>query len=239
MAADFKAGVMADDNTGYSVSGESLKRIGRVVRAVETNQPIPLEEKRRSRFNGRMVEGVFLEDLPGTDDPDDPAYARFQIKTSLVGTTGWANQNSPSIIPVWNRSPSSAAEGDFGFAAELYPNKWFWVAGGGGGSGAKTIRFRIVASYFCGQCYVMARVISVDGGTSPASLPGIDSESYDGQYFVRVYDKKGCHFDWPEEDLLNLIGSATWRDSLEDGPCPDTTGNHWEVDSLCCPGEAS
>ena len=103
------------------------------------------------------------------------------------------------------------------------------------GGGGLTIRFRITASYNCGQCYVSARVISVPYGVAVGSLPGVDV--YDN-YAVDVYDRSGCWFNEPPEDLLNRIGHAVYMTPLEDGPCPDTIFDSWEVISLC-DGEAT
>ena len=106
----------------------------------------------------------------------------------------------------------------------------FAVSGGGG----LTIRFRIVASYFCGECYVDARVISVPFGVSVGSLPDVDT--YDNNA-VRIYDRTGRYFNRPPEDLLNLIGHATYLTPLEDGPCPDTIFSSWECIGLPCSEE--
>jgi hypothetical protein len=223
---------MADDKTGYSVSGESLKRIGRAVRAVETNQPIPFEEKRRSGFNGPMVEGVFLEDLPGTSDPNTPSYARFQIQTALQGLDGWAKENSPSIIPVWNRSPSSASEGDFGFAKELYPNKWYWVAGG---TGASTIRFAIREAD-CENRSAIVKVLS-RAGSVPGEYEIAGQEELNEQgatvasKFVVVYDKAGCYLN---ESNLNLFGRIGYANYLYGTPLhPYDPWWSFEVTAIC------
>ena len=222
---------MADDKTGYSVSGESLKRIGRAVRAVETNQPIPFEEKRRSGFNGPMVEGVFLEDLPGTSDPNTPSYARFQIQTALQGLDGWAKENSPSIIPVWNRSPSSASEGDFGFAKELYPNKWYWVSGGSGGS--QIISFSIVSSV-AGSREANVEILQ-------RSFTGTVYGSDLGDTVVVVYDTDGCHLNEPNVDLTGRRGKAVLMLTDAQAAAAHFPGDYnpptwyWNVLTLCCP----
>lgn len=121
---------MAEDKTGYTADLDSFKRIGRAVREVETNLQLPATTLRRASFVQQMVEGVFLEDMLSTIDPNTPSGARFQIQTALHGLDGWAKLNSPSIIPVWNRTTNCASEGDVGFAKEMYPNKWYWVSGG-------------------------------------------------------------------------------------------------------------
>ena len=105
---------------------------------------------------------------------------------------------------------------------------------GGRAGGGLTIRFRIVASYFCGACYVEARVISVPFGVSVSALPDVDT--YDNNA-VRIYDRTGCKFNEPPEDLVNRIGYATYMTPLEDGPCPDTIFSSWECIDLCCAEE--
>ena len=86
---------MAADPTGYSLDINSLKRIGRAVREVETNQKLPPTTNRRSRFNGPMVEGIMLENLDGTNDPKVPTKARMQIKTGLQANDEWADDPQP------------------------------------------------------------------------------------------------------------------------------------------------
>ena len=120
-------------------------------------------------------------------------------------------------------------------SANQTKGRWHKKGGGGSAGGGLTIRFRITASYNCGQCYVSARVISVPYGVSVGSLPGVDL--YDN-YSVDVYDRSGCWFNEPPEDLLNRIGHAVYMTPLEDGPCPDTIFDSWEVISLC-DGEAT
>ena len=110
-------------------------------------------------------------------------------------------------------------------------NKGRWHKKGGGGGSGSIIRFRITASFFCGDCFVVAQVISLPTGRSAASLPDIDTEDNNS---VLVYDKTGCFFNEPPEDLVNRIGFAEYMNHLEDGPCPDTFGELWTVISLCC-----
>ena len=116
---------MADNEDGYSVTGESLARIGRVVREFETNSGIGPPEQRRSRARQRIVEGKLLENLKGTDDPDVPTTARFQIMATKQNSDGWVEDDSPSIVPLLNRTHASWVENDVLSAVELYPNKWF------------------------------------------------------------------------------------------------------------------
>lgn len=113
------------------------------------------------------------------------------------------------------------------------PQRGRWQNNSGSGSTGSglIVRFRIVASYFCGQCYADARVISVPYGVSLADLPDVDT--YDNNA-VRVYDRTGRYLNEPPEDLLNRIGYAQYMTPLEDGPCPDTYFSAWEIISLPC-----
>lgn len=97
------------------------------------------------------------------------------------------------------------------------------------GGGGLTIRFRIIASYFCGQCYADAHVISIPFGVSVGALPDVEGT---GPYTVRIYDRTSAFFNEPPEDLVNRIGYATYLTPLEDGPCPDTYFDAWECISL-------
>ncbi len=106
-----------------------------------------------------------------------------------------------------------------------------WHKKGGKGGGGNLIRFRITASFFCGDCFVVARVISVPSGRTAASMPDVD---VDDNNSVLVYDKTGCFFNEPPEDLVNRLGYAEYMNHLEDGPCGDTFGELWTVISLCC-----
>jgi hypothetical protein len=113
------------------------------------------------------------------------------------------------------------------------PHRGRWQRKGRTGGGL-TIRFRIVSSYFCGACYVEARVISVPYGVAVGNLPDVDTDNNNA---VRIYDRTGCKFNEPPEDLVNRIGYATYMTPLEDGPCPDTIFSSWECIDLCCSEE--
>ena len=104
-------------------------------------------------------------------------------------------------------------------------------AGGGGSGGSPLIHFRITYSEFCGDCFVVAQVIGIPNGTSTSNLPDID---VDDNNSVLVYDKDGCFFNEPPEDLVSRTGYATYMNHLEGGPCPDTFGLLWTVISICC-----
>ena len=100
-----------------------------------------------------------------------------------------------------------------------------------GGSTEMIIQFRIISSDFCDSCTVKARVIALPVGVAIGSLPDIDTYDNDS---VTIYDKSGCFFNEPEEDLLNRFGFAHRLNFLEDGPCANTIGELWAVTSLCC-----
>ena len=106
-----------------------------------------------------------------------------------------------------------------------------WHKKGGGGGTEMIIQFRITSSDFCDSCTVKGRVLAIPVGASIASLPDIDTYDNDS---VTIYDKSGCFFNEPEEDLLNRIGFAHRLNFLEDGPCANTLGELWAVTSLCC-----
>jgi hypothetical protein len=101
----------------------------------------------------------------------------------------------------------------------------------GGGGTEMIIQFRIISSDFCDSCTVKARVIALPIGVAIGSLPDIDTYDNDS---VTIYDKSGCFFNEPEEDLLNRFGFAHRLNFLEDGPCANTIGELWAVTSLCC-----
>ena len=109
------------------------------------------------------------------------------------------------------------------------------VEGSPASGGGNSIRFRIEDSYYCGSCYAQAQVISVPYGVDVSTLPDVtESSPGSGIWHVDVYDKAGCFLDEPPENLVNRIGYAKYMTSLEDGPCPDTFGDFWEIWSLCC-----
>lgn len=114
------------------------------------------------------------------------------------------------------------------------PQRGRWMGVPGESSGGLMIRFRIVASSFCGQCYANARVISTPFGVPVGELPDVDT--YDNNA-VRVYDRTGRFLNEPPEDLINRIGYARYMTPLEDGPCPDTYFDAWEIVSLPCSEE--
>ena len=118
---------MADFEESYLVAGSALARIGRVTREVETNLGLKPPEHRRKRIPLSVFEGEFTETLQGTNDPDAPTTAKFQIKTSARSDDSWKDEDEPSIVPVINRTGNKFEPGDRATVIELYPNKYFAI----------------------------------------------------------------------------------------------------------------
>lgn len=219
---------MAENEEGYSVLGESLARIGRVVREVETNSGIGPPEHRRKRGQRSILEGVFTEDLAACDDPNVPTTAKFQIKTLVKATNGWNDEDSPSIVPVLNRTGQSWSEGDVATIEELYPDKYFVRAGGGGGG--QRIWFTIV-SVECVSATEMILTVQPTWftGGCVAAIPGQDSYGY-----VTVEDVCSILLyytaDWLDGtvDGVPKTGSATYM-FPRTGYCTPK----WLVDEIC------
>lgn len=112
----------------------------------------------------------------------------------------------------------------------------------GSGGGSISVRFRIVAAgEACTNCFAQALVISGPTGIDMANtnaLPG-STYDYDSQlYTIDVWDMGEGWLNHPPDELLNMIGHATWLRSYEDGPCAEPPGAKWEIISLQCPEEA-
>lgn len=105
--------------------------------------------------------------------------------------------------------------------------------------GVITIRFRIVAAIeYCAECYAKARIISgPPNSPDPDSLPGTEFDYEAGYYTIRVYDMGEGWLNYPPEELLNMIGHATWLRSYEDGPCSEVPSLHWEIIDMQDPEE--
>ena len=109
-----------------------------------------------------------------------------------------------------------------------------------GSGGGTTVRFRIVAAGgACVNCFAQALVISGPVGSSSGdALPGSTYDE-DAQYYtIDVWDMGEGWLNHPPDELLNMIGHATWLRSYEDGPCAEPPGAKWEIISLQCPEEA-
>lgn len=119
------------------------------------------------------------------------------------------------------------------------PHRGRWQFHGGGSGGVLTVRFRIVAATeYCAECYATARIISGPPNVAnPDTLPGTTFD-YDAQYYtIKVYDMGEGWLNYPPEELLNMIGHATWLRSYEDGPCAEIPSLHWEIIDMQDPEE--
>jgi hypothetical protein len=173
------------------------------------------------------------EDLDSPADLTEPTTAKalVMMPTKVVAGNPKSGLGSTGqSIDIVNRFVSFTAGVD-----EVILVKWKWgefiPLNAGGGSPTPMIQFRISSSDFCDSCTVKARVLAIPPGTTIGSLPDIDTYDNDS---VTIYDKSGCFFNEPEEDLLNRIGFAHRLNFLEDGPCANTVGELWAVTSLCC-----
>lgn len=140
---------MADFEESYLVKGSALARIGRVTREVETNLGLKPPEHRRKRIPATILEGVFTETLAPTSDPNAPTTAKFQIKTAVMATDGWEDEDAPSIIPVLNRTRNEYAIGDIATVIELYANKYFVISGAANGA-MNLLKGIVVYQHGCG-----------------------------------------------------------------------------------------
>jgi len=94
------------------------------------------------------------------------------------------------------------------------------------------------ASLFAASACNAARIISGPSDvTNPDTLPGTTFD-YEAQYYtIRVYDMGEGWLNYPPEELLNMIGHATWLRSYEDGPCSEVPSLHWEIIDMQDPEE--
>jgi hypothetical protein len=174
-------------------------------------------------------------DIPAATDLDTPGTGTATIlrRNDEDGLT-----DSLLEIDVVNRNPNlSIAEGEYFRVEHIFSE---WVPHGGGGSSVPTVRFRIVAAGgACVNCFAQALVISGPVGSSSGdALPGSTYDE-DAQYYtIDVYDMGEGWLNHPPDELLNMIGHATWLRSYEDGPCAEPPGAKWEIISLQCPEEA-
>jgi len=191
---------MADDKQSFLIGRKSFVRIANATREVETARGLPNELRGPNRRRiVPIVEGILLEDLDGTDDPNVPTSANFQIKTAIQVGNGWANEPAPSIVKAYNRTPNSYSAETAGFAKELYQDKWYFYVGGGGG-GADIIQFRPIdvcegIGFSCDCVTAVVATGSCNSGLSPGDE-------------VQVWDQSRGWFNMPEELLFNSIGWA-------------------------------
>lgn len=188
------------NNNAMLVGRKSFVRIANATREVETARGIPREVRGPNRRRiVSIVEGVLLEDLDGTDDPNVPTSARFQIKTAIQGADGWANETAPSIVKAMNRTANVWPAETPGFAYELYQDKWYFSVGGGG-AGAELIQFRPVD--VCEGIGFTCDCVTATILTSSCGSGLINGDE------VQVWDQSRGWFNMPEELLFNSIGWA-------------------------------
>ena len=219
---------MAADPTGYSLDINSLKRIGRAVREVETNQKLPPTTNRRSRFNGPMVEGIMLENLDGTNDTKVPTKARMQIKTGLQANDEWADDPQPSILTIWNRTTTAVSIDQVVFAKELYPDRWHLIVGGGG-SGVFDIEFTVISM----DCYTTPWILTVEVTwfTGGCTAPIPDADPYTG--YVEIQNRCNIADHFTDVNIVGLTGTATYRYPRTGSYCTPS----WRLDDICGEGE--
>jgi hypothetical protein len=226
---------VAKDKEGVLVGRSSFKRVADVTREVETARGLPGELRGPNRRRAvPQVEGYLLDDLAGTDDPNVPTSARFQIMTPLQGVDGWALEPSPSIVRVINRSPASWSAPAMGFAAELQQDKWYFSSPASGG-GSHRIWFTIDEVECVGTDGDKILTVYVDDYTGGCTGPIPGEDSY-GR--VKVYGKCSTMKLYVAENMLDKQGSATWW-FPRTGYCVP----RWLVDDLCiiptCTGSGS
>ena len=137
-----------------------MRRIADTVRFVETGGKLPEGGLKKRHRLIPHEEGILLDDLGGTDDPNVPTTARFQIKSTHHVGNGWSDDVSPSIVTVLNRSEASFESGTPGFATELQTDKWYFHSLGGGGGSHWGL---VVESLGCGMYTI--EIGTLDGET--------------------------------------------------------------------------
>jgi hypothetical protein len=120
-----------NDKDKYAPTGETMKRIANTVRYVETGSALPDGGLKKRHRLIPHEEGILLDDLDGTDDPNVPTTARFQIKLPHRTGNGWSDDVAPSIIKAMNRTPASFLAETPGFVVELQTDKWYFFTNGG------------------------------------------------------------------------------------------------------------
>ena len=208
------------------------------------------------RIDGKAIETVTDENkwLLGVEPTDDGYFGILKEPAAISGIASL--QVSGCCMALVNvtdadhkRATSAEGEyvlqsGDDGpieilFAPEGTGEKTCVVRfAGSGGGGVLTVRFRIVAATaYCAECYATARVISGPPDANPDTLPGTTFD-YEAQYYtIKVYDMGEGWLNYPPEELLNMIGHATWLRSYEDGPCSEVPSLHWEIIDMQDPEE--
>ena len=215
-----------NENDKYAPTGKTMRRIADTVRFVETGGKLPDGGLKKRHRLIPHEEGVLLEDLLGTDDPNVPTTARFQIKSAHHVGNGWSNDVSPSIVTVLNRTPSSFSAQTPGFAKELATDRWYFYTTGAVG-GFHKIWFTIVA-VLCPETDDVDQatlVVVADEYTGGCEVvpPGAN---YDGTYDVT--DRCGYLNGLTPADLIGGSGTAVYFYPLT-GYCDPK----WRIDDLC------
>lgn len=218
-----------------SFNTESSRRIANATRFVEANQKLPgAPYDPNRRHTVRIVEGYLLGPLGSTTDPNVPESAEFQVKETLMDD-GWGIPSvGESVIKVLNRTADEFAADDSPMmAAELYPSKWFLLAGGG----AKYTEIQFKPLDICpgigSACdCVTAEVLKITCGGSGVNVGDT----------VNVWDPDQANFDIPIDLLLNTSGWAkrvvvpdALRYSLPEDPGPCW----WQAYTMACVEESA
>lgn len=209
----------------YAPTGETMRRIGNTVRYVETGGKLPDGGLKKRHRLIPHEEGILLDDLEGTDDPNVPTSARFQIKSPHKTGDGWSNETEPSIVKVLNRTPASFTAETPGFAKELRTDKWYFYTLGGGGGGDR-IWFEI-SSVICNED--LTKTLNVTAthytGGCDKEIPGEDEYGN-----IVIEDICGILNYYTQEWLESggVKGSATYM-YPRGGYCEPL----WLVDNVC------
>jgi hypothetical protein len=194
-----------------------------------------------------LVREVRLNRKSGTHVKDE-SQKPFRAYDVTAGLTGTFCETTSDFVSASSSASASSSTSDAEFSGKSLCDVFYvmfntdskrWEVMAAGGTVTYTVRFRIVAAdVYCADCYATARVISGPPSIgNPNSLPGSTYDP-DAQYYtIRVYDMGEGWLNYPPEELLNMIGHATWLRSYEDGPCSEQPGLHWEIIDMQDPEE--
>lgn len=215
-----------NENDKYAPTGKTMRRIGDTVRFVETGGKLPTGSMKKRHRLIPHEEGVLLDDLLGTDDPNVPTTARFQIKSPHATGNGWSDDVSPSIVTVLNRTPVSFSALTPGFAKELHTDKWYFYTTGAA-DGSHHIWF-FIDQAFCNDDGSKSLTVTVFlyTGTCDQQVPG--ENSY-GQ--VNVEDPCAILRYYTQDFLQSgsVVGRATYMYPRGSGYCTP----EWYLDTIC------
>ena len=202
----------------------------------------------------------------GEDTNEDlmPYKGLAESRNPLVKNVRSVGLKSPIVLSGWGYdtlgNPVPSGDGG-GFHQDAFndPSLWksgpvdlrwndtrkVWSAAGGGGGGS-TIFFTIESVEYCSSCYVVASIRSWSssyGSKSEIENIGVgvyfESDADVGSEQILVYDRGGCFFNEPPEDLIGREGFATLMYHEGTGPCSEIGDPRnqplWTVLSLCCP----